>query len=153
MAAYELAPQGLFNSSFNVSQNGVVVATICGSVWRNRAALNAQGCECEAYGTGFPRNTFLLTANLKPCAQAARQGAFRRSFVIEHQGESYRLQPEHWWSGDFIVRQNDREIAAIRCRGFFGRKADVYFPDEWPVYLQLFTIWLVTVQWSYDASS
>ncbi len=153
MAAYELAPQGWFNHSFHISQNGGVVATICGSIWSERAALWAPGCECEAYSTGILRNTFVLVSDGKQLAQAVRAGCFSRTFTVQHEKTTYDLQPEHWWNGAFLVLEAGREIGVVKPQGAFSRKSSVCFPDDWPMHLQLFVIWLVTMQWRSDAAT
>lgn len=73
--------------------------------------------------------------------------------IEEHDGEkTYRLKAE-WFGPSFIMLDNGQEVGSLVPRGMFTRKTSVSLPDELPLPVQMFVIWLTLYQRETDAGA
>jgi hypothetical protein len=131
---------------------GSVVAEIEFSRWREKGVLKVGGLHYAVYREGVISGAFILSLDATQLARAEKTNWLSRSFTIEHGEKIYRLKAELFGSS-FTLLDNGQNVGALFTRGRFTRKTSVTLPDELPVPVQIFVIWLAINQRRTDASS
>jgi hypothetical protein len=151
MPQFELIPHSWLSWDFSVVQGDSVVAEIEIPRWRKKDVLKVGGLHYAAYREGLIGGAFLLALDTTQLARAERTNWLSRSFTIKHGERTYRLSAE-WFGSSFILLDNAREVGSLVPRGMFTRKTSVILPDELPLPVQIFVIWLMLYQRETDAS-
>lgn len=149
----ELAPKSCFSWNFSVLQNGASLADIDVSWLRERGVLTAGGVDYRVYREGAMSGKFILEENGQPLASAEKPSAFRRSFTVQHGNRTYKLQAEGAFKRSFVLLEQGRRIGSIVPNGVFTRKGTVDLPDELPLSVRVFLIWLTVILWKRDSDA
>jgi len=152
MPQYELIPHSWLSWDFSVVRGDSVVAEIEIPRWRKKDALKVGGLHYAAYREGLIGGAFILALDTTQLARAERTNWLSRSFTIKHGEKTYRLKAE-WWGPSFILLDNGQEVGSLVPRGMFTRKTSVSLPDELPLPVQMFVIWLTLYQRETDAGA
>ncbi len=83
-------------------------------------------------------------------ATAEKPSLFARRFEVEHDGSTYVLRTASRLRRRFVLIEGDREIGAIRPAHLFSRSALADLPDDLPLAVRIFMIWLVLLLWKRD---
>ncbi len=83
-------------------------------------------------------------------ATAEKPSLFARRFDVEHDGSTYVLRMASRLRRRFVLIEGDREIGAIRPAHLFSRSALADLPDDLPLAVRIFMIWLVLLLWKRD---
>lgn len=154
MASLKLVPQNPFTWSFDVTRNNASVAQVLHTFsFREKATLNIPGATCQAYREHFMGGDYILEEHGQSIARARKQSPFVSAFQLEYPGHSYALKRESLFCRTFVLMDDDRQIGLIKPEGVFTRKADVSLPDEMPLPVQIFVLWLVLVLWKRDSEA
>jgi hypothetical protein len=129
-----------------------VVAEIEIPRWRKKAVLKVGGLRYAAYREGVIWGAFILGLDATQLARAERTNWLSRSFTIKHGEKTYRLKAE-WFGSSFILLDNGQEVGSLVPRGMFTRKTSVSLPDQLPLPVQMFVIWLTLYQRETDAGA
>jgi hypothetical protein len=87
-------------------------------------------------------------------AVAERPSAWKDRFVFEHGGNRYELKKESAWRSGFILsRDGVGLVGFVRWRGFFNREWTVDVPEELPLEVRVFVVWLVIILWKREDSA
>jgi hypothetical protein len=127
------------------------VAEVRLSSWRERGAVSVQGVEHRVSRHGVLRGAFVLERGGSVLARAEKPSAFRREFQIEHDGKQYTLKARSIWRRERVLYDGDKEIGAVVPEGLFNRRARVELPDDLPLVLRLFVVWLTMLLWKRDS--
>jgi len=111
------------------------------------------GSSYNVYREGVMSGKFILEGNGTQLASAEKPSAFRRSFTVRRDDKIYTLQAESAFKRSFVLLEQDRPIGSIVPRGMFTRKATVDFPDDLPLSVHIFLIWLTVILWKRDAAA
>jgi hypothetical protein len=77
---------------------------------------------------------------------AEKPSGWRDNFSIEHGGTRYELRKESPWRSTFVLsREGVGVVGSIRQKSFFGRETSVDLPEELPVEVRVFILWLATL--------
>ena len=114
--------------------------------------LKVGGPHYAAYREGLIGGAFILALDATQLARAEKTNWISRSFTIKHGERIYRLRAA-WFGSSFILLDNGKEVGSLVPRGIFTRKTSVNLPDELPLPLQMFVIWLTLNQRETDASA
>jgi len=152
MPQFELIPHGWLSWDFTVVQGSSVVAEIEIPRWRKKDVLKVGGFHYAAYREGLIGGAFILALDTTQLARAERTNWISRSFAIKHGERTYRLRAA-WFGSSFILLDNGKEVGSLVPRGIFTRKTSVSLPDELPLPVQMFVIWLTLYQREADASA
>ena len=133
-------------------QDKSVVAEIELSRWREKGVLRVGGLHYAVRREGAISSAFVLALDTTKLARAEKTSWLSRSFTIEHGEKTYRLKAE-WFGASFILLDNGQKVGSLVPRGVFTRKTDVSLPDELPLPVQLFVIWLALKQRETDAGA
>jgi hypothetical protein len=152
MPQFELVPRSWLSWDFSVVQGDSVVAEIEIPRWRKKGLLKVGGLHYAAYRDGVIGGPFILALDATQLALAERTNWLSRSFKIKHGEKTYRLKAE-WFGASFILLDEELEVGSLVPSGMFTRKTSVSLPDELPLPVQMFVIWLTLYQRETDASA
>jgi hypothetical protein len=128
------------------------VAEVRLSSWRERGAIAAGGVEHKVSRQGI-LGAFVLLKDESVVASAEKPSAFRKSFQIDHEGRRYTLKGRSFWQRGLVLLEGEKEIGSLVPTGFFTRRAQVGLPEELPLILRLFVVWLAMLLWKRDSDA
>ena len=136
-----------FSYDFDVfDSTGTRVATADLANWRENAKLEVGGRRYLARHETWAREFVLEGEDGQIVAMAEKPSAWRETFTLEHGGTRYELSKESPWKSSFVLsREGVGVVGSIRQKSFFGRERDVELPEELPVEVQAFVLWLATL--------
>jgi hypothetical protein len=140
-------PHSVFSWNFTIADGPRTLARLETSPWREKGALTIAGVVYRAYREGFMAGDFIVESDGTELARATKPSAFRRSFVITHDGMEYTLTARSAFRREFVLLQGERRIGSISPDGLFTRKANVDLPDIMPLPLKAFVVWLAILLW------
>jgi hypothetical protein len=110
------------------------------------------GSNYDVYREGLMRGAFILELNGTKLATAEKPSALARLFKVEHASRTYT------WEGkvfrrSFLLRENERTVGSITPAAMFTRKATAELPDDLPLPVKIFLVWLALIMWKRQADS
>lgn len=136
-----------FSYDFDVfDRTGTRVATADLANWRENAKLDVGGTPFLARHQAWAKEFVLEREGGMTVAVAEKPSAWRETFSLEHGGIRYELRKESPWKTSFVLsRDGVGVVGSIRQKSFFGRETIVELPEELPVEVQVFALWLATL--------
>ena len=153
MTTLSIVPKRWYSWDFNVLDGPRQVALVDVSAWREKGVLTVDGVEHRVYREGMMSGDFILERNGSVLARAEKPSAFRDTLVVRHNGREYTLRKKSIWRRAFVVLSGEREVGALNPNSVWKRDATVTLPQEWPLPVRLFVIWLAIIMWKRDAES
>jgi hypothetical protein len=154
MADLQLLPQSWISRDFNVTQNGALVAKIGkASLWKDKAVIEIDGASFDVYREHQMSGDFLLQQDGRSIARAQNPSVLRNSFLIDYGGKEFALKKVSVWRRDFALFDQDRKVGFVAPAGIFTRKANISLPDELPLQVRVFVVWLVQIMWRREQSA
>jgi hypothetical protein len=129
-----------------------VVAEIKLSRWAEKGVLKVGGLHYAVRRERAISGAFILALDTTQLARAEKTSWLSRSFTIKHGEKTYRLKAE-WFGPSFILLDNGQKVGSLVPLGMFTRKTGVSLPDELPLPVQIFVIWLAVKQRETDAGA
>jgi len=152
MTALTLAPRDWFSWNFSVLDGERTLADVHLSSWRERGTLTIEGVEYVVSRESL-MGDFLLQQSGSILARASKPSAFHRSFIIRYKERSYTLQAKSIFRRAFVLLDGEEhEIGSIVPENSWTRKSVVTLPEDWPLPVKAFAMWLTIVHWKRDAS-
>lgn len=149
-------PDGWFSYDFTVfDRAGAPVARADLSNWLETAKITVGEARYEAHRKGWASKEFVLeTEDGRVVAVAEKPSAWKDRFVFEHGGNRYEMKKESAWRSAFVLsRDGVGLVGSIRRKGFFKREWMVDVPEELPLEVRVFIVWLAVILWKREASS
>ena len=146
-------PKRWFSWDFTVMEGSQPVADIDVSWWREKGLLTVHGIDYMVYREGLMSGAFILELDGTVLARAEKPSAFHRAFLIEHAGKQYTLRAKSAFRRAFLLLDGSREIGSLSPEGIFTRRATVEFPEELPLPVKVFIMWLAVILWKRDSDS
>ena len=145
-------PQSWFSWNFSISDGAQSVADLRVSWWREHGQLTVQGQPYRVYRDGFlgVRGAFILESAGVIVARAEKPSALRRCFHIEYAGRQYTLRATSAFRRAFHLLDGTNVIGSLTPEGIFTYRTTVDLPDELPLPVQVFMIWLTVILWQRD---
>jgi hypothetical protein len=147
-----VAAKNWFSWKFTLAAGTRAVADIDISSWRERGGLQVDGRAYRVYRDGM-MGPFILAADGVEIARAEKPSAFRRAFVVRHDGRELELRAANALQRRFRLLERGAEIGTIEPQSVFTRSADVDFRVPLPEPLQAFIVWLTLLLWKREAES
>ena len=133
--------------SFSVTDGTRSVAqSVDRTWWRDKSELQI---EDDIYTARRDKSEYVLESEAGVIARAAQPRKWRRDLFIEHSGSVYMLRAKSAFRRDLMLLKDTRQIGSISPDGHFTRKAVVELPQELPLQLQVFVIWLAMTLWKH----
>jgi len=117
------------------------------SWWRDKGEIQIQD---EIYTARYDKPFYVLESATEVLARAERPRKWLREFVIEHSGHRYTLRARSVFRRQLLLFEGSTEIGSIAPEGLFSRRASVELPPAFPLFLQVFIIWLAMTLWKED---
>lgn len=134
-------------------ENGIPVAIVDLSWWRETGGLTIKGSTYRVYREGLMSGSFILESDGSVLARAEKPSAFYRSYLVEHGGKKFTLEAESAFFRKFILSEGGQRIGSVYPEHAFTRKAVIDFPEEIPLAVRIFMFWLVMVLWKRDSDA
>jgi hypothetical protein len=152
MSTLEFFPKRTFSMRhYTLTRDGVEIGQIdCGGV-RQSATLTVGGASYNPVSEGGLRTNFHLDAGGARIADVEPAGTFFRRFIVRAGSKIYALKVASWFGRSFVLTENDVEVGRIARTGFFTARCKAELPDDLPLPLQAFLIWLVLITWRRQA--
>ena|SRR5271157_3624054 len=147
-----LVPHNVLSWDFSVLRDGSPVAEIDVSWFREKGTLTVDGVQYPVYREHLMSGAFILEFNGTQLARAEKPSALFRCFLVKHAGQTYTLKAETALFRKFVLLENDREVGSITPEGPIIRNAMVDLPDNLPLPVQVFLIWLTVILWKRAAT-
>ena len=142
-----------YSWDFNVTEGERHLARVDVSGWREKGILTIDGMAYRVYREGVMHGDFLLERDGIVLARATKPSAFRNRLVIRHDGRTYELAKASLWRRRYVVRSGNAEIGSLSPTSAWRREAAVKLPEQWPLPLKVFVIWLVVILWNRESSA
>jgi hypothetical protein len=97
------------------------------------------------------RTKFHLDSGGSRIADAELGGTFFRRFLVHAGAKTYTLKVASWSGRSFALMENEVEVGRIARAGFFTARCRAELPDDLPLPVQAFLIWVVLVTWRRQA--
>lgn len=139
---------GWFSSDLTVfDTSGMPVARVVQANWREAATLEVGEGRYEAHSKGWRSKEFILEAeDGRVVIVAEKPSAWSNRFVFEQGGKRYDLEKESVWGGTFVIRREGVGlVGSVRSKGVFKREWMVDLPEEVPLEVRVFVVWLVVL--------
>lgn len=146
-------PKNWFSWDFSVLQDDQLITELDLSVWREKATYKIQGIEYKVSRENILGGNYILESLGNVIAKADKPSVLRRKFNISFLGVNYELSPKSILGSSFVLKKNDKEIGSIKRTYFLNRKTVVNLPDEIPIHVKSFMLWLVIIMWKRESNS
>jgi hypothetical protein len=146
-------PKDWFSWDFTVMEGSQAVAEIDVSWWREKGILTVRGVDYRVYRESVMSGAFILESSGSVMARAEKPSAFRRCFIIDHGDRQYTLRTQSAFERSFLLLDGDREIGSLSPKGIFSRRINADLPEELPLPVKVFIIWLTVILWKRDSNS
>jgi hypothetical protein len=123
------------------------------SWWGEKGAFAIDGATYRVYREALLSGPFVLEGQGGVVARAEKPSVFRREFVIRHAGHEYTLRPRSLWQRAFVLFDGSREIGSVAPKSAMTRKAAADLPDDLPLPVRAFIVWLTLISWRRAQSS
>lgn len=147
-------PVGFFSWDFRIQEGEREVAAIDLSFWREKGTLAVEGLPYRVFREGLARGAFILEGpEGRILARAEKPNALRRGFVVEYGGR--RLGLEAWtpFGRAFVLRDDAGVIGTVKPDAFLTRRTTADLPEDLPLAVRIFMLWLVFILWRRDSST
>jgi hypothetical protein len=144
-------PKSWFSWDLTVLEDAKPVAELQISTWRERGLLAVEGKDYKVYREGIMTGAFILESDATVLARAIKPSVFRKSFDLEYAGKQYKLRSEGW--SRYSLLHGDERRGSVSKEFFSRKRATVDLPEDLPLVIRLFMIWLVVILWKRDAKA
>ncbi len=146
-------PQSWFSWDFTLVKNGESLADIDLSSWREKGALTVASSTYRVYREGLCSGAFLLESNGTVVARAHKPSAWTRRLVLDFGGAQFELKPRSAFTRGFHLLKDERIVGTLLPASFLTRKINVELPEDLPLQIRAFIVWLTVMLWKRDASA
>ena len=149
----DVVPTHWFSWDVTVTDQSRPVADIAVSWWREKGALRIDGETYRLSREAPLFGDFLLERAGSVLARAQKPSVFRREFVVRHDGREYTLRPRSMFRREFVLLVGSRQIGSIAPKNAFTRRAAADLPQDLPVPVRMFIVWLTVISWRREQNS
>jgi hypothetical protein len=147
----EAIPKHWYSWDYTVAHDGVTVADIDVSSWREKGVVTIEDVAYRAYRERLMGGAFLLERDGELLARAVKPSALSRRIMIEHDGVSFTLRPRSALGRSFQLVDSVRIAGILTPRSAFSRRMKIDFWVDLPLPVTVFVIWLTVILWKRDA--
>lgn len=146
-------PHSWFSWDFTLAKNGESIANIDLSSWREKGALTVANATYRISREGLCSGAFLLESNGTVLARARKPSAWTRRLVLDFGGAKFELKPQSAFARGFQLLEDERIVGTLLPDSFLTRKFNVELPEDLPLQIRAFIVWLTVLLWKRDASA
>ena len=145
-------PRNWYSWDFTVLDDGLPVADVDVSAWRERGTVEIAGVRCEVYREGWAGD-FVLEADGHVLVRATKPSAFFRRFDVTIDGATYTLEAQSALRRSFLLHRDGDVLGTLVPESAFTRKMRIDLPETLPLAVRVFLAWLVVLMWKRAAQS
>jgi hypothetical protein len=123
------------------------------SVWREAATFTADGQLYTLRRERGARAPFVLTTAAGRVASARKPSALRNRFEVDHRGGDLLIERAGTWRSSYRVSDMSGPIGEVGRRAWYSRVVEADLPDDLPLPVRVFVLWLVLVLFRCDESA
>jgi hypothetical protein len=146
-------PVGWGSWSARILSGNVPLTELRISLFRSKGAFSLNGEEFSIEPEGFFGGAAVLKKGSTVIARSRKASLFRRRSRITAAGHGLDLVSRSWWGRSYGLVLGNQEVGTVERTGFLGRKLTLEFPPEVPLFLQVFTAYLVLCQAKQEAAA
>jgi hypothetical protein len=147
------SPRSWFSWNFTLAKDGESLADIDLSSWREKGALTVANSSYRVHREGLFSGAFVLESNGTVAARAHKPSAWTRRLVIEVDGAQFELRPRSAFTRGFQLFKGERIVGNLSPASWLNRKLDVELPEDLPLLIKAFVVWLTVLLWKRDADA
>jgi hypothetical protein len=149
-----LEPTAWYSWAFTVARDGRALSALDISTWRERGDLVVEGEPYRIAREGLCSGDFRLeSVGGGVLATATKPSILCRTFRVSSGGRTLTLRPRSIWGRALVVREGDRDVGSITPRGVWTHRATAMLPDDLPLPVQTFLLWLAVLIWKRESDS
>jgi hypothetical protein len=149
----QIVPTHWFSWNFTVTDESRPVAEIATNWLLEKGTLTIDGTTYQVYREALISGDFILAGEGSVLALADKPSVFSREFVIRHGGREYTLSPESMIGRTYVLLDGPRQVGSLVPQGIFTRKTAADLPQDLPLPVRLFIVWLALISWRRQKSS
>jgi hypothetical protein len=146
-------PKSWFSWDFRIMDGTRQVAEMDLSWWREQGLLTVEGVPYKVYREKLMSGAFVLEKAGSMLVRAEKPDTFWRRFLIDYEGRQFTLQAKSAFGREFTLSTDRSEIGRIAPEGIFTRRAEASLPQELPLPVRVFILWLVIILWKRQSDS
>jgi hypothetical protein len=123
------------------------------SAFRTKGSFVLDGDEFTVDPSGFFGSDATLRKGASIIAKAKKAGAFKRTWEISSAGHRLKLESRSLTGKEYALLLGAHEVGRVKREGFTGRRTMMEFPDDVPVFLQVFLAYIVISQARREAAA
>jgi hypothetical protein len=144
MSMLEFGPISFFNRRrYIISRDGTPVGEIDCAILGEKASITIGGAGYRAAREGFMSGAFFLAANDNRLVSAEKPSAFHRRFTVRSGSRTFTLSATAAFGRAYELSENEAHAGSIARQSFFSQKFSAELPDDLPLEVKAFLIWLV----------
>ncbi len=138
--------KNLLSWNYTVMDGSAAVAEINMAWWSQKGAMTVEGREYPIHREGLVGGAFVLEGDDAIMVRAEKVSPLSRSFEIVFHDRTYLLKRKTLISRKYLLVVGDSEVGSIAPVGIpcFRIRADL--PEELPLPVKVFLLWLVVLQ-------
>lgn len=150
-------PKGWFSYDFDVYEEvnpGAPIARADLSNWRENAKLEVGGTRYEATHRSGRKEFVLTREDGSTVLVAEKPSAWKERFSFEYDHVGYELRKESVWRKTFVLsRDGGGAVGSLQHGGMFKREWTAQLPEELPIEVRVFVMWLTFLMWNREDAS
>jgi len=149
----QLVPESWLTWNYDLLNGDRLIAGIKVASLPESGTFSIDGSSYSARRAGIFSGEYTLELNGQIIARAHKPSAFVNSFEIQYSGRSCTLKKESFIGRSFVLIEGERQTGSIRAKGLLSRKADVELPEQIPLPVKVFILWLGILLWRREANA
>jgi hypothetical protein len=146
-------PARAFSNHFRIETDGEPLGWLKLSGWREAGEISLGDSSYTLASKGFCGKAFTLGIGDEVFVRATLRGALQSRYDVELDGVVYTLRRASGFCRTFSLYGPDGVIGSIRPEGAFTRRTVVDLPEDWPLPVRIFLLWLVLATWNREAAA
>jgi hypothetical protein len=146
-------PKSIFSWDFDVFEDERNVAFLDLAIIKESGQILVDDDEGKIYREGLVSGAYILEIDEGALAIAEKPSAMFRIFQIQSLDRHFTLKPAGLLSQNFILLEGEQRVGTIEKDSWFSRKCTVDVPDDLPLLVQVFFLYLVVLMWRRQSSS
>lgn len=123
------------------------------SAIKGKGSFHLDGEEFLVEPKGFFQSDATLMKGSTVVAKSRKTSTFKRRFEISSAGHHLTLASSGWLGKEYLLRLGNQEVGRVKREGFAGRKLLLEFPEDVPLFLQVFLTYVVLSQARKEAAA
>ncbi len=140
------ATTSAFSRDYAVKENGLEIAFIGQSIWKEKATLNVGGYSFTMRRDGVMSSAYVLEGSDGSLLASARKSVWQHNYEVGCAEGQFRLQRNSMWTNNYTLLANEQQIGYVSKQSAWGRNAVAELANL-SLVIRCFLLWLVLISW------